>query len=72
VKEKLDALHYTGPVGLACNDTKLFSQLRLIWDSKKAQHYLVGGVNGPILVSDPDKVGDLMKDKTIVLGTKVD
>ncbi|KIY68019.1 hypothetical protein CYLTODRAFT_395984 [Cylindrobasidium torrendii FP15055 ss-10] len=71
VKERLDTIEYTGPVALACDDTKLLSGLRLYWDSSQGAHYLVGGTNGPVLVPDPSMVPELMQDDAIPKGTKV-
>lgn len=59
VAEHLTAINYTGPVGLSCDDTKLFSTLRLYWDGEKKAHFLVGGVDGPYQVADPDVVKDV-------------
>ncbi|KAJ6459147.1 hypothetical protein C8R47DRAFT_1028273 [Mycena vitilis] len=70
VKEHLAALNYDGPVGLSCDDTKLFAGLRLYTDKDK-QDFLVGGVDGPIRVADPEAMKRLLADPTIVKGTKV-
>ncbi|KAJ3770857.1 hypothetical protein FB446DRAFT_646265 [Lentinula raphanica] len=74
VKSRLDALGYSGPVAVACDDTKLFSSLRLYWDSTEGQngsYVLVGGTKGPIVVENPDDVERYMKDPSITKGTKV-
>ncbi|KAJ7577185.1 hypothetical protein C8J56DRAFT_798958 [Mycena floridula] len=71
VKQQLDALDYSGPVAVACDDTKLLSGLRLYWDVTKKGHYLVGGADGPILVPDPEEMEALMNDPSIPKGTKL-
>jgi hypothetical protein len=48
VKEQLLQTGYTGPTALSCDDTKLFSALRLYWDGEQQSHFIVGGVNGLI------------------------
>ncbi|KAJ8089779.1 hypothetical protein PM082_018355 [Marasmius tenuissimus] len=35
VKSHLSTLEYAGPVAVSCDDTKLFSSLRLHWDQKR-------------------------------------
>ncbi|KIY61279.1 hypothetical protein CYLTODRAFT_459989 [Cylindrobasidium torrendii FP15055 ss-10] len=71
VKERLSAIEYTGPVALACDDTKLLSGLRLYWDATKHEHLLIEGIHGPVLVTNPEDVHDLMQDRTIPKTTKV-
>ncbi|KAF7324216.1 hypothetical protein MSAN_02534100 [Mycena sanguinolenta] len=53
VQNELNALKYDGPLGLSCDDTKLFAGLRLYTDKSKGD-FLVGGVEGPIRVANPD------------------
>lgn len=60
VAEHLKALDYTGPVGLSCDDTKLFAVMRLFWDSVKNSYFLVGGVDGPLQVADPESVREVI------------
>lgn len=56
VSEHLNALDYNGPLGLSCDDTKLFATFCLYWDSKEGSYFLVGGVNGPLRVADAENV----------------
>ncbi|EEB98037.1 hypothetical protein MPER_02529 [Moniliophthora perniciosa FA553] len=70
VKTHLDKLEYLGPVAVSCDDTKLFSTLRLHWDQKKGTYFLLGGVGPPIAVPDPESVSKYMNDPNIVKGTK--
>lgn len=71
VADHLVALNYTGPVGLSCDDTKLFSSLRLYWDSDENSYFLVGGADGPYRVPDADSVRDVIAQGTIRKVTKV-
>jgi hypothetical protein len=71
VEDHLAALEYTGPVGLSCDDTKLFAALRLYWDAEKKAHFLVGGVDGPCGVVNPEQVKQVIEDAKIRKATKV-
>lgn len=71
VEDHLTALDYTGPVGLSCDDTKLFGALRLYWDAEQKAHFLVGGVGGPCRVTDPEQVKQVIEDANIRKATKV-
>ncbi|KAG6818744.1 hypothetical protein H0H93_002181 [Arthromyces matolae] len=71
VVEHLEALNYSGPVGLSCDDTKLFSSLRLFWDAPKETYFLIGGTEGPYPVANPDEVKDILADKSITKSTKI-
>jgi hypothetical protein len=71
IEDHLTALNHTGPVGLSCDDTKLFSSLRLFWDKEKNSYFLVGGVNGPYRVADPDSVRQVISEGKIKKATKV-
>ncbi|KAK7023575.1 hypothetical protein VNI00_016661 [Paramarasmius palmivorus] len=70
VKSHLDALEYSGPVAVSCDNTKLFSTLRLHWDQKRQTYFLLGGVGPPIAVPDPESVSKYMNDPEIIRGTK--
>ncbi|KAF8161506.1 hypothetical protein B0H34DRAFT_767051 [Crassisporium funariophilum] len=71
VTEHLKALDYDGPLGLSCDDTKLFATFRLYWDSKEQSYFLVGGVSGPIRVADPENVKQAIHDAKAEKATKV-
>ena len=71
VEDHLLALEYTGPVGLSCDNTKLFAALRLYWDAEKKAHFLVGGVDGPCRVANPEQVMQVIEDAKIQKATKV-
>jgi hypothetical protein len=71
VVDQLAALDHTGPVGLSCDDTKLFSTLRLYWDAQQQSYFLVGGVDGPYRVADADQVKKVIADAKIQKASKV-
>ncbi|KAJ6616170.1 hypothetical protein B0H10DRAFT_2219755 [Mycena sp. CBHHK59/15] len=70
VEDFLEGLDYHGPVNLSCDDTKLFPGLRLYTDKDKVD-YLVGGIDGPIRVLDPDAMRKVPADATVSKATKV-
>jgi hypothetical protein len=71
VEDHLAALNHTGPVGLSCNDTKLFSSLWLFWDKENNAYFLVGGVDCPYRVADPDSVRQVISEGKIKKAMKV-
>lgn len=70
VAEHLDALDYDGPVGLSCDDTKLFATFRLYWDSNEKSYFLVGGVDGPLRVADAENIKQVIQDAKAQKATK--
>jgi len=71
VTEHLNALDYDGPLGLSCDDTKLFATFRLYWDSKEKSYFLVGGVDGPLRVVDAENVKQAIQNAKADKATKV-
>lgn len=71
VAEHLDVLDYDGPVGLSCDDTKLFATFRLYWDSNEKSYFLVGGVDGPLRVADAENIKQVIQDAKAQKATKV-
>jgi len=71
VEDHLAALNHTGPIGLSCDNTKIFSSLRLFWDKEKRAYFLIGRVGGPYPVADPDSVRQVISDRKIRKATKV-
>ncbi|CAK5270401.1 unnamed protein product [Mycena citricolor] len=67
----LEDIKYNGPVGLSCDDTKLFASFRLYWDNEKEAHYLVGGTDGPLRVANPDQVHAVIQDACARKATKI-
>ncbi|PSR85651.1 hypothetical protein PHLCEN_2v5380 [Hermanssonia centrifuga] len=68
---QLKALTYDGPVALSWDDTKLLPAWRFYWDTQQQTHFLVGAVNGPIRVADPEAARAIMTDTSYILGSKV-
>lgn len=71
VSKHLEALAYTGEVGLSCDDTKLTDGTRLYWDGKEKCHFLVGAVGGPIRVLDPEQMRKILDDPDTIRAKKV-
>jgi hypothetical protein len=73
VTEHLNALDYNGPLGLSCDDTKLFATFRLYWDSQEKSYFLVGGVDGPLImrVADAENIKQAITDVHAEKATKV-
>jgi hypothetical protein len=69
--EHLAALKYNGPVGLSCDDTKLFPSFRIYWDATEKVHLLIGRTDGPLRVADPDFVKEILADANAQKATKV-
>ncbi|KAJ3551528.1 hypothetical protein NM688_g4650 [Phlebia brevispora] len=70
VKARLNELNYTGPVMLACDDTKLVSAWHLWWCASEAAYYLIGVVSGPLRVSDSEALQKTVDDAHAVQATK--
>lgn len=71
VHQHLKALDYSGPVSLSWDDTKLLAAWRLRWDAEQQSVCLVGCVEGPLRVADPDELQAIMADPERGLGQKV-
>jgi hypothetical protein len=71
VYEHLNTLDFDGPVGLSCDDTKLFATYRLYWDAKESSYFLVGGTDCPLCVADPDDVKRVIEEAKGEKATKV-
>jgi len=71
VVDHLTTLAYVGPVGLSCDNTKLFSSLCLYWDAEQNVHFLIGSVDGPCHVADPDQVKAVIENANFQKATKV-
>ncbi|PSR74626.1 hypothetical protein PHLCEN_2v9692 [Hermanssonia centrifuga] len=71
VSQQLEVLCYEGPISLSWDDTKLLPAFRLFWDPDRKAHFLVGAIEGPICVADPEMARAIADDLSHVLGTKV-
>lgn len=67
----LKAVGFDGPVGISVDDSVLLKALRLVWNGDEGAYYLVGGVDGPIRVLNPEDIERIMNDPDIVKGSKV-
>lgn len=65
----LESYGYTGPVVLACDDTKLEPVLREVQLNSGAW-VIVGHAGDPILVSNEDELDALMADASVALADK--
>jgi hypothetical protein len=71
VADHLNALDYDGPVGLSCDDTKLFATFRLYWDKERDSYVLIGGTDGPLIITDPSLVQEVIDQAKAQKATKV-
>jgi len=71
VDEHLAALGYEGPVGLSCDDSKLFKSWRIYWDNEQKSHFVIGGVGEPMRIANPEALKQIIKDGKIAQATKV-
>ncbi|KAJ7506346.1 hypothetical protein B0H11DRAFT_1707260 [Mycena galericulata] len=70
-EQYLNTIDYQGPVGLSCDDTKLSPALRLYHNAQEEADYLVGSVDGPICVADPEAMKKVLEDANVMKATKV-
>ncbi|KAH9841944.1 uncharacterized protein C8Q71DRAFT_885445 [Rhodofomes roseus] len=54
------SVHYSGPLSLSCDDTKLHAALRTYWDPEKQTHFVIGAVDGPKAVADAEELRKLL------------
>ncbi|KAF7973318.1 hypothetical protein HWV62_15563 [Athelia sp. TMB] len=71
VVEHLRKLDYDGPVGLACDDTKLTPAFRPYYDSTTKNHYLLGSTSKPMVLADPDQLSKAIEDGNLKKATKI-
>ncbi|THH16626.1 hypothetical protein EUX98_g9272 [Antrodiella citrinella] len=61
-KEYLARLGYSGPVAIACDDSKLLPSFRTYWDNSQQMHFLVGGIGEPMAVANVEELQDVLKN----------
>lgn len=71
VANYLQTVRYSGPVALSCDDTNLHAAFRTYWDASKQIHVLVGGIDEPRTVANPDELQALLEDAKSEKATKV-
>ena len=69
--EHLRKLDYDGPVGLACDDTKLFPALRPYYDQMTDKHYILGGTGEPLILANPEELTSVLKSGEAEKASKV-
>lgn len=67
----LKVLNYEGPLALSCDDTQLLPALRPYYDVKKGQHFLLGTDSEPMLLAEPEKFEEIVREGQITKATKV-
>ncbi|KAF4580332.1 hypothetical protein EYR38_003228 [Pleurotus pulmonarius] len=60
----------TAPLACAVDDTKLHPSLRPYYDQSKNTWFLLGSTGDPLIVADPDQLGELIEQATGCLATK--
>ena len=66
------SLNYSGPVVLACDDTKLHPSLQVAWDNKADSNILVGStLDKTMLVANPEELQETLKQLGEKVATKV-
>ena len=71
VREYLDSIKYTGPVGLSCDDMKLFPAFRPYWDATKGAYYVVGCTGSPLHIADIEDFDSQLRRGLLEKATKV-
>jgi len=71
VQEYLDSIKYTGPVGLSCDDTKLFPVFRPYWDAAKDAYFVVGCTGSPLRIADIEDFNSQLQRGLLEKVTKV-
>ena len=71
IKQHLHALKYPGMLALSCDDTKLLPSMSLYYNHTEQCHMLVGGIDGPLRVADPENVREILENTASKEGTKV-
>lgn len=70
VQEYLDSIKYTGPVGLSCNNTKLFPAFCPYWDATKGAYYVVGCTGPPLRIMDIEDFNSQLQQGLLEKATK--
>ena len=66
------SVNYSGPVALACDDSKLHPSLQVVWDNSLNSNILIGTtLNEPVLVANPEELQKLLVELEDKVATKV-
>jgi hypothetical protein len=71
VRNYLDSINYIGPVGLSCDDTKLFAAFRPYWDAKEETYYVVGCTGPPLRIANIEEFDRQLQRGCLEKATKV-
>ena len=71
VSQHLDTLGYSGPVGLAVDDSKLSPTWRLVENKSGTGMVLIGAIGGPVEVLDLDAAKKIINENAVKQATKV-
>lgn len=71
-QDYVETVKYTGPIALACDDTKLHPSLQVYWDTVLEMHVLVGTTSmDTIVVANPEELEQLLLEYKDKVATKV-
>ena len=62
VKEHMQIYNYSGPVGLSCDETKLFAAFHPYFDCCCNVYYLLGNTGELLEINDPEDFADVMRE----------
>ena len=66
------SIDYSGPIVLACDDTKLHPSLQVVWDDSLISNVLIGTtLNTLVLVVNPEELQKLLEELDNNVATKV-
>jgi hypothetical protein len=67
----LKSLDYEGPVGLACDNTKLLPALRPYYDQQRDNYFILGNTGEPLLIANPEELTAIIRKGEIEKASKV-
>jgi hypothetical protein len=70
-QDYVSKLNYSGPLGLSCDDTKLFAAYRTYWDTQENTWFLVGATGNPMRMADVDELREILDNGATQKATKV-
>lgn len=71
VRNYLDSINYAGPVGLSCDDTKLFAAFRPYWNAIEDTYYVVGCTGLPLRIANIEEFQHHLQRGQMEKATKV-
>jgi hypothetical protein len=70
-QDYVSKLNYSGPLGLSCDDTKLFVAYRTYWDAQENTWFLVRATGEPVHVADVNELRGILDNGATQKATKV-